>query len=230
MMTKSLQMLFLTLALASPWSVTATADVIFDNGTYSTSVLHTSNPEGGSFLHANSFVLQDGASTITDIHWWGSYVSDTAVQNDDFTIQIFADDGGIPDVASALFLDLNVGNAVNRMDTGDDYLEFNIYSYSADFSPLQLDAGTVYWVSIFNNPGPNPGPNWAWMEADGTYSGSIAYLAEGFGTGWQNNAYEGRALAFQLTNDGVVVPEPASITLLGLGIAGLVVRMRRRKA
>lgn len=61
----------LAVAVLTAWGGTADAEVIFDNG--ATQSIWGLASDGVFFLAADNFVLQEGANTITDIHWWGFY-------------------------------------------------------------------------------------------------------------------------------------------------------------
>ena len=61
----------------------ASADLIFDQ---SVNLSHGGRiSEPGEFQNADDFQLLSGASTVTDVHWWGGYFgSNTATEPDDF--------------------------------------------------------------------------------------------------------------------------------------------------
>jgi hypothetical protein len=65
---------------------------------------------------ADDFELQAGASTITDIRWWGTYAfDDSPTVPDKFTIRIFVDENGSPAINPVF--ETFVGD-VGRGDTG----------------------------------------------------------------------------------------------------------------
>ncbi len=221
----------LAVLVGGAFATPAQAVTIFDNGA----------PDllGGLFSDfdqpqqaADDFQLQAGASTITDVHWYGLYAFDnTPPALDNFRIRIFGDNGGVP-LANFLH-EVLVGNAVNRTATANQVFGFDVFSYDVLFTstPIVLNPLTTYWLSIVNDTS-NENDVWVWASSS-VVGGNAAFRVAGDGTPWLTDQ-DGRDLAFSLTNDGLPnnpIPEPSTMLLLGTGLAGIVAwRARKQQA
>ena len=170
------------------------------------------------FLTADDFILVN-AATITSITWFGGYNFTTfnVPATDNFTIAFYTDAGGAP--ALAPFATINVGNAVNRNDTGVDYIPgLHHFSYSANIN-VNLAGGTPYYLSIFADTAGTVS-DWLWgssgiaqqneWSCDGTASATCP-------ANWVLK----EAFSHAFTLDATIVPLPPALALLGLGLAGL---------
>lgn len=221
MMKKFTLALFLGLAVFL-LGLPAQADVIYDNGGSELSGGLYSDSAIPIFV-ANEFSLDPGANTITDVHWWGFYYIGSTAGPDDFSILIYADTGSGPEATPSV-LDVNVGS-VTATDTGMlDSSGHTVYAYSVDISPVNLTANTTYWLSIVNATTSQDSSFWVWSLSDSSPGDHVQVdLGDGFGE------LPYGQMAFTLTNDGVV-PEPASIMLMGLGLGGIALRARRKRS
>ena len=186
------------------------------------------NQEGGFFadgsagisILAESFVLQPGTTTITDAHWWGACEDIAGCSAPDFTLRFYSDDNGT--VGS--LIDTRPVGAANQGKTGNLLIDYPEYAYSATFAPLTLSANTPYWFALsenLSNVGVSGG-GWAWETTGDPFGGSHMEWSDP-SQAWGTNVQD---LAFNLTGTTTPVPEPMTMTLVGLGVLGFAARRR----
>jgi hypothetical protein len=187
----------------------ATADIIFDNGGPDVTLLGYWSDYGAGLFEqqvSDDFALAAGATVIRDVHWWGGYDPEQYA-DDDFDVFLYADDAGLP--GATLFV---LTGVITRFSTGlADPLGFEIFGYDMVLdADVQLEHDTTYWLSIVNRT-----DSWMWQPS--AISGHHA----------RRGGLHDNDMAFRLTDDATVIPEPASMVLLGLALATLALRQRK---
>jgi hypothetical protein len=209
------------------WSPPAKAVVLYDNGSYDPLAegYYNSN-ENGLYLSYDDFTLANPA-TISDVHWWGVYLTGpTSPDVFTYIIRTNPGGGGPPgaEIASGPLSDLVVTDTGNTLPGPGEIGTVEVYQYDADTAGLYLPAGD-YYLSIIENATEGADPDsWCWCESNPSAGDTYLYAQK------QYQEFEGPypvSLAFNLT--GEPVPEPATITLFGLCLAGLVGRQIRRR-
>jgi PEP-CTERM motif len=163
---------------------------------------------------ADDFVVGTSGDVLA-VTWQGENGPNGAPGPDAFHINFYSDP-----IGSLLIGSFNVG-AANRSLAGGLNGSDVLYNYWANLTGagFPVVAGTRYWISIVNlAPVSDPSDLWTWAGTlnSGTVAGSFG------GSSWFTQTGD-----TNFTLDSAQIPEPATFTLVGLGLVGLL-RARRR--
>jgi hypothetical protein len=229
---RTLAAVVLGIAFVGASSTAHASAIIFDGGLPVHSFVYFADADYTFTEAAFPFSILPG-DTVARAEWWGgcfpSATKDPASppsgsgSNDcpsgDFTLKFYADGVGEP---GALIQSFAVGSA-GQTATGDaigsgDFI--TEYFYSADFAPPPLLPFATYWFAISNNVS---GTTWGWESAGGEET-HLQFNQET--PAWTSQL---DSLAFRLRGPEVApVPEPGMISLLAVGLGGLMLSRFRR--
>ena len=203
-------------------------------------ILYEQAPEdgGGAFMtgehfghrlqYADSFEVTGPGWRVDSISWWGGFsdFNGTGGEAAPFDIRIYIDEDGAPSstetVASfeAIQPDMMETDLTGDLSFGSvqhESLAIEVQQFTWRLTnPLTLGANR-YHLSV-DNPGSNV--TFSWLMS--TSGNDEAWFRTGNPSDWASQEYN---LAYNLT--GKVIPEPATLTLLGIGVAGLGLRRWR---
>jgi len=207
-------------ALILAAAASAQAVVIYDNG--------APNQQNGNemteWIQSEDFTFA-ADTTVTDVHFWSAEAANAFSGSIVYTI--YADNGGNPGAA----LETGTGDNLVRTGTGLNVPPGNTslseFFYSFDITPFLALGGTTYHLGLHNGPDTNSTRvemYWETTDPNTTAFGREFDLTTG--GPWISNEQEH---AFQLTGGGAAVPEPATLALVGLGLAAFGIGRRGKQ-
>jgi len=210
--------------------------IIYDNGVSIEIAFGNSSISSPSIFLADNFQLAPGQTTVADIHWRGIYGSPTLPPYpsgfDQFVIRIFGDAAGpaLFPFGPPILQEFAPQPIITRTDTGILLGQLHIFEYSLNLPvPITLLADTTYWLSI-DYLGPLTDNAWFWGAQSTALGPGHSMVTTSSGFSWFTNNFDNSnwEMDFQLTGPSSVVPEPTSLALLALGLAGLGAIRRKR--
>jgi hypothetical protein len=208
------------------------ASIIYNNGSPNQS--DGANITG--FVAGDDFTL-GGSVTLTGGAFWSSANFDPFGNSFSGTIgwAILADSGGSPGTILASGSD----SSPVLTDTGAKIFGTDEWQIDFSFGSISLNAGT-YWLTLHEGAlgTPDDGTTIYW-DTTGNQTGSLSQTTADLtaASGWSSNGAlvggNGSDLAFQLSGGsgggGSTVPEPSSVGLVGAGIVGILLLMKRKR-
>jgi hypothetical protein len=210
-------------ALASP--VLSQPAVWSGNGT-DVGISWTSQTSNGTgFVAFDDFMF--GTDTlINEITWEGIFLNSNLTNGSPNTsrwdVIINSSTAGLP--SGLIVANTNVSVTTTTLGTGlFGGNPVTVYQFTAQFPAFDALANTQYWISPVS-VGPTFAPFFSWIQGTGGDGFSAQVQLSNFNPVADGQQQGDRALTLSR------VPEPTTVTLLGLGLAALALGRRRSRA
>ncbi len=186
-------------------TIAAHAGVLVDNGPLDPSaeapLSNLSHGDGNQWQSADRFVISNNVA-IRRVDFWGVYwnaatLGPSGAVRDNFTVRVFADTNGAPDVQP--IVEYHVGRISRRrtLTYANPFVgPYDFYAYSASLHPAVMLLPGQYWVSIVNDiPVQEMGVTWSVGPITPSY-GDLHFRIDD-GEQWFEGP-EGYGIAFKL--------------------------------
>ncbi len=193
---------FATLIVVSSLSLPAHADTIFSN-----------LGPGQSYDPNFGYTITNGTDGFQGLAV--SFTTDAAYASSTFTIPMYPFVGG----------DVSVGLFSNSNGFPESQIQSTLFTvsnsglFSGSLGPLA--SNTTYWLVVM----PTTDMFVVW-NANSSGDTTTPFVFTPDGTTWINQCCSSTRPAFEV--DGTPVPEPGTLTLLGLGIAAIATKLRKK--
>ena len=202
--------------------VMAKADVIYAQG--QDAAVDGGYAGNNPFAQGNNFVAQDlsvvGSWILESITYNAYTVDSNTVPVTDFYANIYADNAG---TVGALLYSEHVSGTNSGIVTGANW-HYTLRDYTFDLlGGFVLNDGD-YWLAL--HVGPDQGDMHWTIPVEGIIGNGSSISYNG-GSSYSNYLWEH---TFRLEGSESSVPEPGTMALFGIGLAGMGLARRRRKA
>ncbi len=166
--------------------------------------------------------------TARSVTWRGFFTSREPVATPlAFQLLFYADDNGVPDTTIAPLSTTLVPIASTNqfIDTGIDVGDSDVFPFSANLNPIELQANETVWFSVLAQTRD---------DAPGRFAWTLPFTDEptAVRSDVTNNAPFSRTAGgpYYFVLDNTPIPEPTSLGLLGLGGLALLSRRSPRRS